>query len=68
MWTQRYLYDLDHVEILKTRHAHMQCKFGLGGDTQVRQINFSSEKEGTHDPVICPSLLSTATHYSTALE
>lgn len=48
MWTQAHIYDLDDVHILKTRRGgHCQIKFGHGSDTQVREVNFDSEKEAS---------------------
>lgn len=52
MWTLAHIYDLDDVEILKTRRGgHCQIKFGHGSDTQVREVNYSSEKEGTRSRI-----------------
>jgi Ca2+-dependent lipid-binding protein len=48
MWTPAHTYDLDDVHILKTRRGgHCQIKFGHGSDTQVREVNFDSEKEAS---------------------
>lgn len=59
MWTRAHIYDLDDVHILKARRGgHCQIKFGHGSDTQVREVNFSSEKEGMRSI----ALLRTALH------
>lgn len=48
MWTQAHIYDLDDVHILKSRRGgHCQIKFGHASDTQVREVNFDSEKEAS---------------------
>jgi hypothetical protein len=54
MWTQAHIYDLDDVHILKVRRGgHCQIKFGHGSDTQVREVNYSSEQEGTRIASCC---------------
>ena len=53
MWTEAHVYDLDDVQILKERRGgHCQIKFGHGSDTLVREVNFSSEKEGMRSIVL----------------
>jgi hypothetical protein len=48
MWTQAHIYDLDDVHIHKAkRGGHCQIKFGHGSDTQLREVNFDSEKEAS---------------------
>lgn len=46
-WKTHYVLGLDDIHILKAKGSHCEIKAGHGNDTQVRAVNFSSEKDAT---------------------
>lgn len=47
VWITNYIFGLDNIKIIKARGSHIKVKLGSGDETQIRHVNFSTEKDAT---------------------